>query len=116
MDGARERERMHITEIELVFIELPDLPCSGVADMNNGYLLSMWDCTCRLVRWNAEQRTFEDQGGQLNALAIRSWAALPKPLDYPTWGQRIVEAALAKDGTYVRAGWLEPLYLMAVRT
>lgn len=106
---------MHLTEIELQFVELPDLPGGGAPDMNNGYLLSMWDCSCRLAKWNSSVRAFEDQGGQLNPLAVRSWAVLPKPLDHPTWGQSIVRAALANDESYERAGWLEPVYETAAR-
>jgi len=107
---------MHLTEIELQFVELPDLPGAEVPDMNNGYLLSMWDCSCRLAKWNGNARAFEDHCGQLNPLAIRSWAVLPKPLDYPTWGQSIVKAALENDESYERAGWREPMYVTHPRS
>lgn len=100
---------MNVTLVELEFVELPHLPKADCA-MNNGFLLSMWDCTCRIAAWNGAIDRFEDSGGQLNPLAIRSWAVLPKPLDDACWSERIVQAALANDKSSPNAGWLEPNY------
>ncbi|MDH0073187.1 hypothetical protein N7359_13980 [Stenotrophomonas maltophilia] len=88
---------MKTTIVELEFIELPSLP-DAQAPMQNGFLLSMWDCTCRLASWDASAERFEDAGGQLNPLAIRSWALLPQPLDAAAWGEPVVRAALSDRG------------------
>jgi len=106
---------MNATIIELEFIELPYVPETDLPALNNGYLLSMWDCTCRMARWNATESKFEDAGGLLNPRAIRSWALLPKPLDFPTWGEPIVKAATSGSTEYDRAGWLEPAYVVDER-
>jgi hypothetical protein len=100
---------MKTTLVELEFIELPSLP-DAQAPMQNRFLLSMWDCTCRLASWNASAERFEDAGGQLNPLAIRSWALLPEPLDAEAWGEEIVRAALSDDTSRNNAGWLQPKY------
>jgi len=100
---------MHATLIEFEFIELPFLPGAQAA-MQNGYLLSMWDCTCRIATWDASAGRFKDSGGQLNPLAIRSWALLPQPLDAEAWGEPIVRAALSGDTSRSNAGWLQPKY------
>jgi len=101
---------MNVTVIELEFVELPHTPVAEPAGINNGYLLSMWDCTCCMARWNTATQRFEDSGGLLNPRAIRSWALLPKPLDFPTWGNAIVQAAVTGSTEYEGAGWLEPAY------
>ncbi|WP_440569490.1 hypothetical protein [Stenotrophomonas sp. STK17_22] len=100
---------MNTTSVELEFIELPSLP-DAQAFMQNGFLLSMWDCTCRLAKWDALAGRFEDAGGQLNPLAIRSWALLPQPLDAVAWGEPVVRAALSGDRSQNNAGWLQPKY------
>jgi hypothetical protein len=102
---------MNVTIIELEFVELPHVPAEEPAGLNNGYLLSMWDCTCRMARWNTAAQRFEDAGGPLNPRAIRSWSLMPKPLDFPTWGNPIVQAATAGSTEYAGAGWLEPTYV-----
>jgi len=106
---------VNVTQIELEFVELPDIPNVGAPDLNNGYLLSMWDCSCKLATWNPSLVQFEDAGGPLNGLAIRSWAVLPKPLDFPTWGAPIIEAAIANDASYAKAGWLESKYTASAK-
>ncbi|KWA83842.1 hypothetical protein WL29_20980 [Burkholderia ubonensis] len=88
---------MHVTLVELEFVELPDLPITE-ATVNNGYLLSMWDCSCRMATWNAAAERFEDVGGLLN------------PLDVACWGDAIIRAVLAKHTSRPDAGWLEPKY------
>ena len=100
---------MHVTLVELEFVELPDLP-KVEATVNNGYWLSMWDCSCRMATWNAAAERFEDAGGLLNPLAIRSWALLPNPLDAAFWCDAIVRAARANHTARPDAGWLEPKY------
>lgn len=100
---------MHVTLVELEFTELPSLPGAQAA-MQKSYLLSMWDCTCRIATWDASTGCFEDSGGQLNPLAIRSWALLPQPLDAEAWGESIVRAALSGDMSRNNAGWLQPKY------
>lgn len=102
---------MHVTLVELEFVELPDVPDVGEGQpTNNGYLLSMWDGTCRLATWKESALRFEDSGGLLNPLAVRSWATLDKPLDRHGWGEHIARAAIAGDTSYEKAGWLEPTY------
>lgn len=100
---------MHVTLVELEFIELPSLPGAQAA-MQKSYLLSMWDCTCRIATWDASAGCFEDSGGRLNPLAIRSWALLPQPLDAEAWGESIMRAALSGDTSRDNAGWLQPKY------
>ncbi|WP_159067172.1 hypothetical protein [Xanthomonas citri] len=107
--GNREKSGMHVTLVELEFFELPSLPGVQTA-MQKNYLLSMWDCTCRIATWDAFAGCFEDSGGQLNPLAIRSWALLTQPLDAEAWGESIVRAALSGDTSRNNAGWLQPKY------
>lgn len=116
-ETAKKREaQMRTTIIEIEFVELPVTPeifgdkSGEIAAAGNGYLLSMWDTSCRIAKWCAKQQAFEDSGGLLNRAAIRSWAALPQPLDRPCWGQPIIEAALSRDDGRPNAGWLEPIY------
>jgi hypothetical protein len=108
-EREEREERMQTTLVELEFVELPYFPKAD-GTMDNGYLLSMWNCACQLATWNASAERFEDEGGRLNPLAIRSWAVLPKPIDYGCWGGPIVRAALANDKSRQDAGWLEPKY------
>lgn len=65
------------TLVEFEFVELPDLPTDNEPS-NSSYLLSMLDCSFQLAVWNASTARFEDSGGPLNPMAIRSWAVLPK--------------------------------------
>lgn len=91
---------MQTTIIELEFVELPDLPlCATGVDVDqlsggNGYLLSLWDTSCRLVQWCPSNRTFFDGAGAIDSSAIRAWADLPRPLDAPAWGQSVIDRAL----------------------
>lgn len=91
---------MQTTIIELEFVELPDLPlCATGVDVDqlsggNGYLLSLWDTSCRLVQWCPSSRTFFDGAGTIDSSAIRAWAGLPRPLDAPAWGQSVIDRAL----------------------
>lgn len=100
---------MNTTLVELEFVELPALPDARAA-LHNGFLLSMWDSTCRLSTWNASAGRFEDSGGHLSPLAIRSWALLSMPLDAASWGEPVVRAALSDDKSQQDAGWLQPTY------
>lgn len=79
---------MHVTQIDLEFVELPDLPDEDRGFVPNPallvqpkYLLSMWDCSCKLAGWDAQKMVFRDQLGELNPLAIRAWATLPQPIE-----------------------------------
>ncbi len=114
---------MYITQVELEFVEMPsepELQPSGIPlgvrhlDIAPGvqptFLLSMWDTSCKLAQWDGTTHTFQDGGGSLNPLAIRAWAALPRPLDFPGWGPDVAAAAMSRDADRADAGWLEPLY------
>ncbi len=96
---------MQTTIIDLEFVELPDLPGSVTAvdvdqhNGGNGYLLSLWDTSCRLVQWCPSSRSFFDGAGIIDSSAIRAWAGLPRPLDAPAWGQSVIDRAL--DGQCV---------------
>lgn len=112
---------MHVTQIELEFVELPHLPDETAPGfvpnpslpVQPNYLLSMWDCSCRLAIWDGQLRVFRDHVGKLNALAIRAWATLPKPVDWPGWGDAVARAAKANAVSveFPNAGWLEPHYI-----
>ena len=108
---------MHATIIELEFIELPHTPSSvggtaiESAQTGNGFLLSMWNASCRMARWCPGLQRFEDSEGALNPKGIRAWARLPQALETPAWGASIVEMALRLDQTHPDAGWLEPTHV-----